>query len=451
MKFSDINSNNHCPLEGTLGVFLRRLTFLVMLALSFTTSAQQTPAPKQSEQVAIFGATAHIGNGEVIENCTIIFTDGKITAIGSDLMAPTIGTMIDAKGKHVYPGIIAPSKSLGLVEVDAVRATDDQDEIGEMIPHVRSIIAYNAESKVVESMRPNGVLLGQVTPQGGTISGTSSIVQFDAWNWEDAAVKTDDGIHLNWPSFFRRGRWWMGEDTGYIPNKEYTGQVGDIEVFFQNSNAYGKSAEKETNLPFEAMSGLFDGSKHLYIHANGEKEMTDAVATAKKAGVKNVVIVGGYRANKIADFLKENNVPVLVNLTHSLPEYDDDDYDLPYKLPKLLVDAGLLVGLQNEGAANFQTRNLPFYAGQTVGQGLDKETALQLVTGNTAKILGIDDRYGTLEVGKSATLFISEGDALDMRTNKLSKAYIDGRDVSLETHQTELWKRYMGKYEGEGK
>ncbi|MBO0329370.1 amidohydrolase family protein [[Muricauda] lutisoli] len=430
---------------------MKRIFLIIAIVFGVSLNAQQTPAPPQSEQIAILGATAHIGNGEVIENCTIIFKDGKITAIGADLMAPTIGTMINAEGKHVYPGFIAPSKSLGLVEVDAVRASDDQDEIGEMIPHVRSLIAYNAESKVVESMRPNGVLIGQVTPQGGTISGTSSIVQFDAWNWEDAALKTDDGIHLNWPNFFRRGRWWQGEERGYIPNKDYGKEMADIKMFFQNSMAYGKANGDEKNLPFAAMQGLFDGSQRLYIHADGEKEMTDAVTLAKEMGVKNVVIVGGYRANKITDLLKQHNIPVLVGRTHSLPSFDDDDYDITYKLPKLLVDAGLLVGLQNEDAANFQVRNLAFYAGQTVAQGLDKETALQLITGNTAKILGIDDMYGTLEEGKSATLFISEGDALDMRTNKLSKAYIDGRDVSLETHQTELWKRYMGKYEREGK
>ena len=426
---------------------MKKIILIITLVFGVTLNAQQTPAPPQSEQVAIIGATAHIGNGEVIENCTIIFIDGQITAIGAGLTAPTEGTTINAEGKHVYPGFIAPSKSLGLVEVDAVRASDDQDEIGEMIPHVRSLIAYNAESKVVESMRPNGVLIGQITPQGGTISGTSSIVQFDAWNWEDAALKTDDGIHMNWPNFFRRGRWWAGEERGFIPNKEYAKEMDDIKMFFQNSIAYGKTGAGDKNLPFAAMQGLFDGSQRLFIHADGEKEMTDAVTLAKNMGVKNVVIVGGYRANKIAGFLKEHNIPVLVNVTHSLPEFDDDDYDLTYKLPKLLVDAGLLVAIQNEDMANFQTRNMAFYAGQTVAQGLDKETALQLITGNTAKILGIDDMYGTLEEGKSATLFISEGDALDMRTNKLSKAYIDGRDISLETHQTELWKRYMGKYE----
>lgn len=421
---------------------------LVLLCCSTLAFAQQTPAPKQSEAITIEGATAHIGNGNVIENSLLMFEDGKLTFVGDAKMKiARKGKVIDASGKHVYPGFIAPAKTLGLVEVDAVRASDDQDEIGEMIPHIRSLIAYNAESKVVESMRPNGVLLAQIAPQGGRISGTSSIVQFDAWNWEDAAVKVDDGIHLNWPDTFRQGRWWAGEERGYKPNDTYKEELDEIRMFLKNSMAYGKTTELEMNQAFAAMQGLFSGSQKLYIYANGEREMIDAITLAKENEVKEIVIIGGYEAYKITDFLKENNIPVLINFTHNTPEFEDDDYDLPYKNPKLLVDAGILVGIQNANAANFQTRNLPFYAGQTVGQGLDKEIALQLITSNTAKILGIDADYGTLEVGKSATLFISEGDALDMRTNLLSHAYIDGRDVSLETHQTELWKRYMGKYQ----
>ncbi|NNC61942.1 MAG: amidohydrolase family protein [Eudoraea sp.] len=409
--------------------------------------AQQTPAPAQSETISITGATAHIGDGTVVENCTVIFEQGKITALGADI-APQ-GKVIDASGKHLYPGFIAPGKSLGLIEVNAVRASNDQDEIGGLIPHVRSLIAYNAESKVVESMRPNGVLLGQATPKGGRISGTSSIVQFDAWNWEDAAVKVDDGIHLNWPNTFRRGRWWMGEPRGYQPNKQYKEQVEEVLTFLNNARVYGKGKAESVNPAFEASQGLFDGSKRLYVYAQDEKQIVDAVTALKETGITHLVLVGGYHAHRITDFLKTNNVPVLVNFTHSLPEFDDDDYDLTYKLPKMLVDAGLLVGLQNANASNFQTRNLPFYAGQVVGQGLDKEVALQLISGNTAKILGIDDNYGTLAVGKSATLFVSEGDALDMRGNQLTHAFIDGRELSLETHQTELWQRYMGKYSGQ--
>lgn len=423
-------------------------TLVLVFVVLFMGIAQQTPAGEQKEAISIDGATAHLGNGEVIENALIMFENGKLTFVGSAMTKiARRGTVIKGKGKHVYPGFIAPCKALGLIEVNAVRASNDQDEIGEMIPHVRSLIAYNAESQVVESMRPNGVLLGQITPQGGLISGTSSIVQFDAWNWEDAAVKVDDGIHLRWPNGFRRGRPWMGEPRGFQPNKEYAKQLDKVEHFLRNAEAYGKGNVTEANAEFAAMQGLFDGSQKLYVYANGEKEIIDGITTAKTM-VSKSSIGRGYYAYKITYFLKENNIPVLVQFTHNRPALDDEDYDLPYKLPKLLADAGLLVAIQNGSASNFQTRNLPFYAGQVVGQGLDKESALQMITGNSAKILGIDNSYGTLEVGKSATLFISRGDALDMRGNQLTHAFIDGRTLSLETHQTKLWKRYMGKYEG---
>ena len=435
---------------GVVSLIKKLIIIIVLLAGGFGhTTAQQTPALAQKEAFSIDGATAHLGNGEVIENALIMFEGGKITFVGSAMTKiARRGTVIKGKGKHVYPGFIAPCKSLGLIEVNAVRASNDQDEIGEFIPHVRSLIAYNAESQVVESMRPNGVLLGQITPQGGRISGTSSIVQFDAWNWEDAAVKVDDGIHLHWPTGFRKGRTWMGEAPGFHPNKEYTKQTGQVADFLKNTKAYGQGTSADVQPEFAAMQGLFQGSQKLYLYANGEKEIIDGITTAKEHGIAQVVLVGGTQAHQVVDFLKANNIPVLVQFTHSLPSLDDADYDLPYKLPKLLTDAGLLVGLQNSSASNFQTRNLPFYAGQVVGQGMEKEAALRLITGNTAQILGIDDSYGTLEKGKSATLFISKGDALDMRGNQLTHAFIDGRSLSLETHQTELWQRYMGKYEG---
>lgn len=424
---------------------IKNLISVFILFVGVTVFAQQTPAPEQSGAITITGVTAHIGDGSVINNATIVFNDGIITAIG-DASTATQGRVINASGMHAYPGIIAPAKSLGLVEVNAVRASDDQDEIGDVIPHIRSLIAYNAESKVVESMRPNGVLIGQTTPKGGRISGTSSIVQFDAWNWEDAAIKVDDAIHMNWPRSFRRGRWWIGEPRGFRPNDDYAKQIDALKTFMSNAKAYGQSNPSERNLAFEASLGLFNGDKQLFVYADGEKEIIDAITFAKAMGVQKIVLVGGYHAYKITDFLKANNIPVLVGQPHALPNFQDDDYDLPFKLPKLLDDAGLLVGLQNSGMSNFQTRNMPFYAGQVAGQGMDKERALQLITGNNAKILGIGDNYGTLTVGKSATLFVSQGDALDMRTNILTHAFIDGRELSLETHQTELWKRYSEKY-----
>jgi hypothetical protein len=430
---------------------LKNIFVIAAISLSFSIFAQQSPALPQEGIITIVGATAHIGDGTVIENSIISFENGKIIAVADATTSKIAlrGKVIQAEGKHVYPGFIAPAKSLGLVEVNAVRASNDQDELGNFIPNVRSLIAYNAESKVVESMRPNGILIGQITPKGGRISGTSSIVQFDAWNWEDAAIKVDDGIHLNWPTSFRRGRWWSGEPRGWQPNKDYSKQTDEVTAFLNQANAYGKTNSKVQNEPYKATQGIFSGSQKLYVYAQREKEIIDAVTLLKEHGVQDIVIVGGYEAHKIIPFLKKHTISILIKQTHALPMDSDDDYDLPYKLPKLLVDGGLLVGLQNAGMSNFQTRNLPFYAGQVAGQGMDKEKALQLITSNTAKILGIDTEYGTLSVGKSATLFISEGDALDMRTNLLTKAFIDGRDISLETHQTELWKRYTEKYENE--
>ncbi|EAQ41442.2 amidohydrolase family protein [Polaribacter sp. MED152] len=413
--------------------------------------AQQTPADKQSTAISIEGATAHLGNGEVIENSLIMFNEGKITFVGSAMMRiARMGTVINAKGKHIYPGFIAANASLGLAEIDAVKASVDVDEIGINNPHIRSLIAYNAESKVVESMRPNGVLMAQITPRGGSISGTSSIVQLDAWNWEDAAIKVDDAIHMNWPSSFTRGRWWLGEDPALKPDTRYGKNTDDIAMYFANAKNYLAGQKPTINLPFEAMKGLFDGSQRLFIHVNGQKEITDAITIAKNAGVKSIALVHAEGAESVTDLLVQNNIGVVLERPHRNPNSEDDAYDYTYTIAKTLMDKGITVAVGMEGQMErMNTRNLPFYAGTFAAHGLNKEDALKMITSNSAKILGISDMVGTLEVGKDATLFISEGDALDMRTNILSKAFIQGRDISLETHQTELWKRYSNKYKSE--
>jgi imidazolonepropionase-like amidohydrolase len=432
-----------------------KLTLLLgIFILASSTYAQQTPSSSQSDAVTIVGATAHIGNGEVIENSLIIFENGILTQVmnANETKMQYRGTIIDAKGKHVYPGFIAPNTTLGLVEIAALRPTDDEDEIGVMLPHIRSLVAYNAESQIVESMRPNGVLTGQIVPRGGTISGTSSIVQFDAWNWEDAAIKKDGGLHVNWPNSFKRGRWWLGEERGLKPNEKYADEILKLTQFFNNSRAYLAGDQKQENLPYKAMETVFNNSKKVFVHVDGEREIVDAIQFKKDQNLKDMVIVGGYDAIKVADQIKAENIAVLAPRPHKTPNQDDEDYDYNYKLAKLLSDKGILVGLESSGQMErANTRNLPFYAGTVAASGMDKEEALKLITLNNAKILGISDRLGTLEKGKDATLFISEGDALDMRTNKLMTAFIQGREISLETHQTELYHRYSDKYENQKK
>jgi hypothetical protein len=282
---------------------MRTLKILILtLCVTVISFAQQTPGDKQTTAITIEGATAHLGNGNVIENALIMFENGTLTFVGSaNTKIARKGTIIDAKGKHVYPGFIAPNSTLGLVEVDAVRATNDDDEVGAMNPHIRSLIAYNTESKVVESMRPNGVLMAQITPRGGRISGTSSVVQLDAWNWEDAAIKTDDGIHLNWPSTYSRGRWWLGEPNVLKENKNYAKEIQELTNYFAQSKAYNANKTSPKDLPFEALEGLMDGSKKLFVHVDNEKGITDAVNFAKAENIKHLVIVGGYEANNVVD------------------------------------------------------------------------------------------------------------------------------------------------------
>lgn len=414
-------------------------------------TAQQTPASKQTEPISIEGATAHLGNGEIIENSLIMFKQGKIIFVGSsNTKISRIGRVINASGKHIYPGFIAANSTLGLVEVDAVKASSDVRETGIMNPHIRSIIAYNAESKVVESMRPNGVLMAQITPRGGTISGTSSVVQLDAWNWEDASIKNDDAIHIDWPSSFTSGRWWLGEDPALKPDKNYLKKTQEITSFFKDAKQYHSKDNLIKNLPFSSTKGLFVGSQKLFIHANGQREITDAITMAKDLEIENLVLVNGHEAEKVSALLVKHNIPVILERPHRNPESEDHAYDYTYTIAKTLTDLGVLVGIGMEGQMErMNTRNLPFYAGTFAAHGLNREDAVKLITSNPAKILGIDDAVGTLEVGKDATLFISEGDALDMRGNILTEAFIQGRNISLESHQTKLWKRYSDKYKSE--
>lgn len=425
--------------------------YIIALFLSLTTNliAQKKPADKQTKSVLIMNGTAHLGNGKVIENSVVGFKGGKLQLVAdATLMKIDLNSYdikINAAGKHIYPGFIAPNSTLGLVEIDAVKASDDEDEIGNYNPNIKSLMAYNSESKVSETVIGNGILMAQITPRGGRISGTSSVVQLDAWSWEEAVVKENDGIHLNFPNTFKTGR---GAENGVIEvNKDYAKQIEEMLQFINAAKAYNSSPINERNLVLESMKGLFDGKLTLFINANDEKQIIDAVTFFKENGIQKLVIVGGYEAYKTTDLLTKHAVPVLLKRVHEMPVNDDQDYDLPYKIAKKLIEKGVLVGLENSGKMErMNTRNLPFLAGTCAAFGLDKEVALQLITSNTAKILGIDTFCGTLEVGKDATLFISEGDALDMRTNKLKETFIQGRMIDLENHQSNLNKIYKEKY-----
>jgi imidazolonepropionase-like amidohydrolase len=420
---------------------------LSSLSTAGFSQANISPAAKQSKAIAITGATIHIGNGTVVENGTIVFNNGKIVSVAASGQALAAGvTEIKANGKHVYPGFIAPVTNLGLTEFESVKASLDFEEIGNLNPHIRSVVAYNTDSKVPATLRSNGVLMAQVTPEGGTISGSSSVVQLDAWNWEDAVVRTDDAQHMTWPVVPRSRGGFRARGPATSPEalQERRDQaVNELEAFFAEAKAYAEGKPLVVNDRLAAMKRLFDGTEKLFITADGEKDIVAAVNFAKKYKI-TPVIVGGNDAYLITNFLKENNISVVIAQPHALPSSIDDDVNMPYKNGAVLANAGINVVVSINGY--WQQRNLPFMAGTVSAWGLDKEKALQTITLNTAKVLGIDKTAGSLEAGKDATLFISAGDALDMKTNKVEQAFIQGRDINLDNLHKQLNKKFSDKY-----
>ncbi len=418
--------------------------FIIFFISQLLLTAQQTPGSDQYESILIENAIIHIGDGSVIKMGYVGFRDGKIKYVGGIKPENKYDKSINTNGAHLYPGLIALNSTLGLAEIDAVRATRDYDEIGPFLPHISSSIAYNAESKVVESMRMNGVLIAQTTPRGGIISGKSSIMQLDAWNWEDALIFKNVGIHLNWPTPYSYKRSSNGERT-IEKNKNYIKRVKEIKDFFKSSKSYLPNP-KPINLEYEAMRNMFNGDEIIFLHANSSKQIQDGILFLSSLKIKKIVLVGGIYSYKQKDLLIKNKIPIVLKHPHNLPSFIDEDPKIRFRNAKKLVDSGLLVSIDVSGSMErMNSRNLPFYAGSFSAYGVDKENALRMITLNAAKILGISKNYGSIKVDKSATFFISKGDALDMRSNILDYAFIDGREVSLESHQTKLWKRYLQK------
>jgi imidazolonepropionase-like amidohydrolase len=420
------------------------LSFFVLVIYTLLMATSTSVA----QSVLLVNATAHLGNGKAIEKSIVGIENGIIKQVFNakvvDAALLKYDTVIDLSGKHIYPGFIAADAVLGLTEVEAVRATNDFKEVGAFNPHIRSLVAYNAESKVTATVKTNGVLLAQITPRGGVLSGTSSIVKLEAWNWEDAVFRTDDGIHLNWPRPINEAH----EKAKEMKVKR-AAILQELEQFFSAAEAYGKAGyQYDRNQKYEAMRGLFDGSKTLFVHVDFVREITEAVYFARAYQLKKIVIVGGYDAWRIPELLKDNHVSVVVRRVHSLPIREDDPVDLSFRVPALLYEAGVSFCLGNAGGMEaMQTRNLPFYAGTAVAYGLPYEEAVKAITLGAATILGIANKVGTLEEGKAATLIVSAGDALDARSNRIEMAWIDGQRIDLDNHQKALYRRYQHKYQ----
>lgn len=421
--------------------------FCILLLLFFASLqlfAQKGPVKFSPQSIIFTGATIHTGDGKVINDGVLAVKDKEIAYVGNNSGLPssmTSWTKVDVKGKHIYPGLIALNTQLGLTEIEAVDATNDFSEVGNYTPNVRALIAYNTDSKVIPTVRSNGILMAETTPQGGTISGRSALVQLDAWNWEDAVIRDDAGIHINWP--YMGSRWARANSNDKEAKERYKKQIDDLASYFDQAITYGGTKNAEKNLMLEALYNCKQGNTRFFFHTDNASSIQDAVLFIKKYKLKGV-IVGATGATGVLDLLAKEKIPVVLMNTQRLPSTDDSSVDEGFSLPKKLKDAGVLYAIAVEGF--WQTRNLGFHAGQSVPFGISKEDALSSITLNAAKILGVDDKTGSLTAGKDATFIISQGDILDMRSAIVEYAYIQGRLVDLDNKQKELNDRYMTKY-----
>ena len=436
---------------------MKKIFFIIItvaLAATCFSQANVLPAPAQKGLMYVTNATIHVGNGKVIENGTIVVRDGKIEKVGNDINIPSgDANVIDAKGKQIYPGLILPTSALGLIEMSSIKATTDAREMGDMNPEVRSIVAYNTDSKVINTLRSNGILAANIVPQGSFLAGSSSVVQLDAWTWTDASLQTDAGMHLYMPSMISRpsfGRFggFGGPSAGgpaSDPVKEGMEKIDKLKTFFREAKAYNaQSTHEETNLKYAAVKNLLEGKQKFYVHANQVKQMLVAIDFVKEFGL-DVVIVGASESWQIADLLKKHNVSVILQQMHSLPTSNDDAVDQPYKSAAALQKAGVTFAISDDDTQT-RGRNLAFNAGTAVTYGLTKEEALAAITLNAAKVMGVADKTGSIAVGKEANFIISSGDILDMSTSNVTDAFIQGRKINLDDKQKQLTNRYEEKY-----
>ncbi len=414
------------------------------------------PGPKQTAPIALTNATIHTVSGDVLQSAGLIFDEGKITAIGPRADIPADARVIDLEGKHVYPGLISSNSTLGLVEINAVRATRDYAESGSLNINARSAAAIHPDSELIPVTRANGVLISHVLPQAGLgqFGGTSSIIALEGWTIEEMALETDAGIHIRWP----RAPSVPGFRSGNTPpynaekaNEKYYESIRKIENAFADGRAFLKAKENgeeplDVDLHWEALIPALRREMPVFVNTTSIREIRDAVQWATQEDI-DLVLITGTDAWRVADTLAANDIPVIINQVQSLPRRRWESYDTVFKNASLLHEKGVrfAIAFGGSGPTSSNERNLPYEAAKAAAHGLPKAEALKAITLYPAQILGIDDRVGSLEVGKHATLIVTDGDPLDIRTQVLS-AFVGGREVDLSSRHTQLRDKYEKKY-----
>ncbi|NOT33926.1 MAG: amidohydrolase family protein [Candidatus Eisenbacteria bacterium] len=411
-----------------------------------------------AEAVALTGGTVHTVSGATLDGATIVIENGRITAVGAAVAIPSGARIVSVAGKHVYPGFLDANSVLGLTEISAVLGTIDHTEIGDINPNVRSEVEINPESELILVTRANGVVASLVIPRGGAINGTSAIVHWDGWTYEDMTVAAPVGLHVQWPNM-NPVRVWTETRTDEEQNKARDLRLAAIQRAFDDARAYLKAldAEGRAGIPrhdrdvkWDAMVKALRGEIPVLFHCDALSQINAVLAFADREKLPRVILVGGADAALVAAELRRRDIAVICGRTSALPRRSNEPYDAGMSLPARLRDAGVRFCISNGGSEDGSAangRNLPYEAAMGAAYGLPRDEALKSITLYPAQILGVADRMGSIEPGRFGDLVITNGDPLEI-TTAVEQVWIRGHEVSLENRQTRLFKKYDARPRG---
>lgn len=425
---------------------------VVLLLIACSTPAllanPEVPAPAQTGPIALVGGTIHPVVGDVIENGTLLLENGKITALGKDVKLPAKTEKVDCRGRHIYPALFDAYTDLGLVEINSVRATADFREVGNLNPNVRALTAVNPDSEILPVTCSSGVLLALTAPRGVFVAGQSAVIQLDGWTPEQMSLKSDAGLMIHWPQPSTNPPPADPSDDP-ISGLPKDDAIKQLRKAFLDAKSYFAARQTDANYPrdlrWDSLADVLAGKCPVLVHAESLEQIQSAVAFGDKFKLK-LIIVGGYDAPRCADLLKPRKIPVIVSGVYRLPRRRNDDYDAPYTLCERLREAGIQFCVS--ASARFGAtgvRNLPYHAATAAAYGLPADDALKSITLYPAQILGVDDRVGSLETGKDATLIITSGDPLETPT-QIHGGYIQGRKLGWNDRHKRLFDKYQEKY-----
>lgn len=419
-----------------LGVILLFLTFYNVLGQQVR-KAQQGIYFLQSGMIHTITQGSYEGD--------VLIQDGKIFQVGPDLQPVSNAVVIDCKGKHIYPGFIDSGTKLGLNEIDAVSVTNDFREIGSFNPHMKALSAINPNAVAIPVTRVNGITTVFSKPEGSSFPGTGALI--DLFGYSPEYMNTGaEGIIMRFPSSGKRGRWDRRSEEDI--KKDFEKAQKSIDESIESAQKYAMVdsaaiSQNEVwirnNAPLEALLPIVRKKAPLFIEVNKKDDILKAIDWINKHKL-NAVFMGVSEGWRVADSLAKYNIPVITGPVIALPGRNHDRYDVAYKNAGVMANAGVKVALRTDDSAN--ARNLPFNAGFAVAYGMSREDALKSVTINAAEIFGVADKYGSIEEGKVANLFIANGDPFETKT-KVEKLFIRGWDIPIENRQTLLYEEFL--------